>query len=233
MISGQKQGPGPFFDPRGKLAVLLGISSLALWVNPGWSDPIPSGKSRPNILILLADDLGWADVGFHEGEIKTPNIDRLAEEGVVLDHFYSEPICSPTRAALMTGRDPLKLGLAYDQIHPWYNAGLPPGAETLPRSFLEAGYETGLVGKWHLGHTQAHQLPNQHGFEHFHGHLHTNTDYYTHQRESAHDLQENGRSVRLDGQYLTHIQSREAVRFLQERDPEKALPSIRALHSAP
>jgi len=175
----------------------------------------------PNVVILLADDLGWADVGYHDGEIATPAIDRLAREGVRLERFYSAPICSPTRAALMTGRDPLKLGLAYDQIHPWYNAGLSPDAYTLAEAFQDAGYQTGMVGKWHLGHSQEHQLPNAHGFEYFHGHLHTNTDYWKHEREGAHDLQENGKSISLPGQYLTHIQQREAVRFIRERDPER------------
>ena len=175
----------------------------------------------PNVVILLADDLGWADVGYRGSDIETPSIDRLAEEGVVLDRFYATPICSPTRAALMTGRDPLKLGLAYDQIHPWYNAGLSPDAYTIAEAFHEAGYQTGLVGKWHLGHTQAHQLPGAQGFDHFHGHLHTNTDYFRHERESGHDLQENGKPVDLTGQYLTHIQAREAVRFIEDRNPKK------------
>ena len=100
---------------------------------------------QPNVVILLADDLGWADVGYHGGEIETPSIDRLASEGVRLEHFYSAPICSPTRAALMTGRDPLVLGLAYDQIHPWYNAGLAPKSLTLAEIFRRDGYQTGLV----------------------------------------------------------------------------------------
>jgi len=113
------------------------------------------------------------------------------------------------------------LGIAYDQLHPWYNAGLSPDAYTLADAFGAAGYQTGLVGKWHLGHTQAHQLPNAHGFEYFHGHLHTNTDYWKHEREGAHDLQQNGKSISLDGEYLTHIQQREAVRFIRERDPER------------
>jgi len=182
----------------------------------------PAGAvERPNVVILLADDLGWADVGYRDGEIETPQIDRLAAEGVVLDRFYSEPICSPTRAALMTGQDPMKLGMAYDQVHPWYNAGLSPDAYTIAEAFRDAGYQTGMVGKWHLGHTQAHQLPGAHGFEHFHGHLQTNTDYYTHERESGHDLQENGNPVDLAGEYLTHIQAREAVRFIEDRDPKK------------
>jgi arylsulfatase B len=177
--------------------------------------------SPPNVVILLADDLGWADVGYHGGEIKTPGIDRLAREGLRMEHFYATPICSPTRAALMTGRDPLKLGLAYDQLHPWYNAGLSPDSYTLADAFQAAGYQTGIVGKWHLGHTQAHQLPNAHGFEYFHGHLHTNTDYWKHEREGAHDLQRNGETLSLTGEYLTHIQQAEAIRFIRDRDPEK------------
>ena len=173
-------------------------------------------ETRPNVVILLADDLGFADVGYRGSPIATPAIDRLAEEGVRLERFYSAPICSPTRAALMTGRDPLLLGLAYDQIHPWYNVGLAPETPTIARAFKQAGYRTGIVGKWHLGHTFAHQLPGAQGFEHFHGHLHTNTDYFEHVRESGHDLQRNGKSVREPGAYLTHIQAREAVRFIEQ-----------------
>lgn len=82
-------------------------------------------------------------------------------------------------------------------------------------------YQTALVGKWHLGHTYAHQLPSGQGFEHFWGHLHTNTDYFTHEREKGHDLQQNGKSVREPGQYLTDLEGREAVRFIRERDPKK------------
>ncbi|MDG2050751.1 MAG: sulfatase-like hydrolase/transferase [Myxococcota bacterium] len=181
----------------------------------------PSGS--PNVVILVADDLGFADVGYRGSPIQTPGIDRLAEEGLRLERFYAAPICTPTRAALMTGRDPLKLGLAYDQIHPWYNAGLSPDQETLPRAFQAAGYQTALVGKWHLGHTYAHQLPNAQGFDHFSGHLHTNTDYFKHEREKGHDLQENGRPVHKPGTYLTHLQAEEAVRVIRERDAQRPL----------
>ena len=203
---------------RSLLLAALVIAAPAV-TQPVWA--APETPRRPNVVILLADDLGFADVGFRGGAIETPAIDRLAAEGVILERFYTAPICSPTRAALLTGRDPMELGIAYDQIHPWYNGGLPPGAETLAKAFQRAGYQTALVGKWHLGHTQAHQTPNAHGFEHFHGHLHTNTDYFLHEREGGHDLQENGRSVDATGRYLTHIQAEEAVRFLEERDPEK------------
>ena len=162
---------------------------LALLLASAFFFAVPAAFARqPNVVILLADDLGWADVGYHDGEIETPSIDRLAEEGVRLEHFYSAPICSPTRAALMNGRDPLALGIAYDQIHPWYNVGLAPESLTIAELFRRDGYRTGLVGKWHLGHTYAHQTPNAQGFDHFWGHLHTNTDFFEHVRESGHDL---------------------------------------------
>ena len=199
-----------------RLSRLLGLVAVSLML-PAFATLAQA--AHPNVVILLADDLGWADVGYHGSEIDTP--DRLAREGIRLERFYSAPICSPTRAALMTGRDPLKLGIAYDQIHPWYNIGLAPDMLTIAEMFRRDGYQTGLVGKWHLGHTLAHQLPNARGFDDFWGHLQTNTDFYSHVREGAHDLQHNGRSVREDGKYLTHLEAREANRFIRERDPRK------------
>lgn len=202
-------------------SLVLGARSLAVFLPVLMSQPLCAAESRPNVLIMLADDLGWADVGYHGGNIATPGIDRLAAEGVRLEKFYATPICSPTRAALMTARDPIKLGIAYDQIHPWYNAGLAADEYLISEAFQDAGYQTALVGKWHLGHTQEHQLPNAQGFDHFYGHLHTNTDFYTHKREGGHDLQLNGTSVNADGEYLTHLESREAVRFIQQRKKDQ------------
>ena len=132
-----------------------------------------AAADRPNIIVMVADDIGWADVGFHDGEIDTPSLDRLAREGVELSRFYSTPICSPTRAALMTGRDPMRLGVAYGVIMPWMNHGIHPDEHFMPETFLAAGYQTAMVGKWHLGHALQAYHPNNRGFEHFFGHLHT------------------------------------------------------------
>lgn len=194
------------------VCLLAGITTLQM---------VQAAEARPNVIIMLADDLGWADVGYHGGDIATPEIDRLAAEGVRLEKFYATPICSPTRAALMTARDPIKLGIAYDQVHPWYNAGLAADEYLISEAFHDAGYQTGLVGKWHLGHAQQQQLPNSQGFDTFYGHLHTNTDFYTHKREGGHDLQLNGVSVDGAGEYLTHIEAREAVRFIQTRKKDQ------------
>ena len=102
---------------------------------------------RPNVVIMLADDLGWADVGFHGSPIETPAIDRVAREGVELGALYTAPVCTPTRAMLLTGRDPMRMGLAYEQINAWDNAGVPPEEHHMPESFRAAGYQTAMIGK--------------------------------------------------------------------------------------
>ena len=175
----------------------------------------------PNVVIFLADDLGWGDVGYHGGPIDTPSIDRLAREGVELDRFYAAPICSPTRAALMTGRDPLKLGLAYSVIFPWSNFGVSPEEHFISESFRAAGYQTAAIGKWHLGHSLALHTPNQRGFDSFFGHLLTNTTYYSHLNQGAPDLQRDGRTVKADGEYATTLAADEAVRFIERRDDSR------------
>ena len=129
---------------RASLCVLLGVFTLG--------SSATAADARPNVVIFLADDLGWADVGFHGEEvIETPSLDRLAAEGVQLDRFYTTPICSPTRAALMTGRDPMRLGVAYGVIMPWHTNGIHPDELFMPEAFRRAGYQTAMVGKWHLG----------------------------------------------------------------------------------
>jgi len=177
---------------------------------------------QPNIVILLADDLGFADFGFRGSDIETPHIDRLAREGLTLNRFYSMPICTPTRSALMTGRDPMKLGSIYAGFQPWQNGGVSPDEHFMPESFKAAGYQTAMIGKWHLGHTTEPLVPNSRGFDHFFGHLNTQIDYYDFTVAGGYDLQENGASVRRDDQYMTDVHGAEAVRYLEElRDPNK------------
>ena len=178
-----------------------------------------SAAERPNVVILLADDLGWADVGYHGSDIETPNIDALAAGGVRLERLYVAPICTPTRAALMTGRDPMRLGVAYFPILAWTNKAVSPKERFLPEDFRAAGYQTGMVGKWHLGHTLEIQAPNARGFDDFIGHLHTEVKYFEHSAPGGgHDFQHNGKSVHRKGRYLTDIHAEEAVRFIEERD---------------
>jgi arylsulfatase A-like enzyme len=180
-----------------------------------------SANERPNIIVMVADDLGWADVGYHGGPIDTPSLDRLAAEGVQLDRFYTTPICSPTRAALMTARDPIRLGVAYATIMPWMNNGIHPDEQFLPQSFLAAGYQTAMVGKWHLGHAQQDFHPNNRGFEHFYGHLHTEVGYFPpFSNQGGKDFQLNGQSITKDG-YETYLLADEVSRYIRERDQDK------------
>ena len=177
--------------------------------------------ARPNVIVIVADDLGWADVGFHGGNIDTPSLDRLAREGTELHRFYTTPICSPTRAALMTGRDPMRLGIAYAVILPWNNHGVNPAERFMPESFLAAGYQTAMVGKWHLGHAQQTYHPNQRGFEHFYGHLHTEVGYFPpFANQGGKDFQRNGTSIDDRG-YETFLLADEASRYIRERDRSK------------
>ena len=179
------------------------------------------GQARPNVLVIVADDLGWNDVGFHGGDIETPSLDRLASEGAQLHRFYTTPICSPTRAALMTGRNPMRLGIGYATVLPWSNAGVHPDEHFMPQSFLEAGYQTAMVGKWHLGHAQQTYHPNERGFEHFYGHLHTEVGYFPpFQNQGGVDFQRNGKTIDDKG-YETYLLADEVSRYIRDRDPDR------------
>lgn len=194
------------------LALIFALNGEALAAN----------GSRPNVIIFLADDLGWSDVGFHGEEvIETPSLDRLAAEGAELHRFYSTPICSPTRAALMTGRDPMRLGVVYGVIMPWMTNGIHPDEHFMPESFRAAGYQTAMVGKWHLGHAQETYTPRSRGFEHFYGHLHTEVGYFPpFANQGGRDFQRNGVAIEDDG-YETFLLADEASRWIRERDKEK------------
>jgi arylsulfatase B len=171
---------------------------------------------KPNIIIILADDLGWADVGYHGGKISTPSIDRLAREGIRLENFHACPLCSPTRAGLMTGRWPIRYGMGEAVITPWRKYGLPTTERTLADLVAKAGYERrGAIGKWHLGHYRKKYLPLNRGFTHFYGHYNGAFDYFTHKREGQLDWHRNFETCRDEG-YSTDLIGREAAQFVEE-----------------
>lgn len=149
----------------GAAAVLVAASGLF----PPAAAAAPLDASVPNIVIILADDLGYADLGSYGAErIRTPRLDRMAAEGVRFTDFYAAaPVCSPSRAALLTGRYPIRSGVTR-VLTPSSTGGLPAEELTLPELLREHGYATGIVGKWHLGHTRPF-LPLQHGFDEFFG----------------------------------------------------------------
>ena len=172
---------------------------------------------HPNIIILLADDLGPRDVSYAGGEIPTPNIDHLAGEGVRFANFYCFPLCSPSRSALLTGRNPIRFGMALSVIRPWSSYGVPMGEHLMPQSLKSAGYQTWILGKWHLGHAHRGMCPNARGFDEFYGFLNAGIDYFSHISYGGLDWQRNGESVREQG-YSTELLGAEAVRRVRQRD---------------
>jgi arylsulfatase A-like enzyme len=194
---------------------------------------------RPNIVFILADDLGRNDVGFMGSpDIRTPHLDRLAAAGARLEQFYVQPVCSPTRAALLTGRYPMRHGLQVGVVRPWARYGLPLDERTLPQALQAAGYTTALVGKWHLGHCQPAYLPTRRGFDHQYGHYNGALDYFEHTRDGGFDWHRNDRVCRDEG-YTTHLLAREAVRLIRDQPGNRplflyvAFNAVHAPHQVP
>ncbi|PFX34712.1 Arylsulfatase B [Stylophora pistillata] len=173
---------------------------------------------------MLADDLGWLDVGFHGSKINTPTIDSLAKEGVILDNYYVQPLCTPARGALMTGRYPIHTGLQHDVIHPTNPFGLPLDFQTLPERLKKAGYATHLVGKWHLGFYKWPYVPTNRGFDSAFGYLDGAEDHYDHKVSNVVDFR-NGTEPVLDlnGKYATFEFVKRIEEILDQHDPKQPL----------
>ncbi|QDV75828.1 arylsulfatase B [Botrimarina mediterranea] len=177
-----------------------------------------AAEEAPNIVVIVADDLGWNDVGYHGSPIRTPRLDALAREGVELDRFYVCPICTPTRAGLMTGRYPHRFGMRNTVMAPWRDYGIPADEACLPELLAAAGYERrACVGKWHLGHARRAHHPLSRGFTSFYGHYNGAIDYFTHLREGELDWHRGFESSRDEG-YTTTLLADEAVRFIEASD---------------
>lgn len=185
--------------------ILLSIASMC---------PIArAADNQPNIVYIVADDLGWKDVGYHGSDIRTPNLDKLAEEGARLEQFYAQPMCTPTRAALMTGRYPFRYGLQTLVIPSGYTYGLPTDEWLLPQALKEAGYETAIIGKWHLGHADAKYWPRQRGFDYQYGPLIGEIDYFTHEQHGVTDWYLNNKLLKEPG-YSTTLLGNAAVTLI-------------------
>jgi arylsulfatase A-like enzyme len=181
-----------------------------------------AADTKPNIVVILADDLGNADLGYRGSDIRTPNIDKLASDGVRLESFYGMPVCTPSRAELMTGRYAMRYGLETLVIFPSHTYGLPTDERTLPQALKEAGYQTAMVGKWHLGHADKKYWPQNRGFDHFYGNLVGEVDYFTKERGGLVDWQRDGKFFKEDGYYTTLI-GNEAVSIIENHDTSKPL----------
>src|SRR5215212_2682866 len=195
---------------------------LAL-AGPVHAQPDRRVTTRPNVVMILMDDLGYGDIGSYGApDAKTPNIDRLAREGVKLTDFYANGAsCSPTRTGFITGRYQQRYDIEWPlgQFDPDSIRGVLPSETSLPRLLKNAGYATGLIGKWHLG-WEPRFSPNRHGFDEFWGFLSGFDDYYSHIGEyDRHDLYHNETAIQ-DTTYLTDFLTAHAQSFIEAHRAE-------------
>jgi arylsulfatase A-like enzyme len=170
---------------------------------------------------MVADDLGFADVGYLGAKTATPNIDRLSRDGVRLSSFRTSPLCSPTRAGLLTGRWPIRYGMGDSVITPWRRWGLPTTEHTLADLLGKAGYgRRGIFGKWHLGHYEKRFLPLNRGFTRFYGFYNGYVDYFNHKREGELDWHSDFAASHESG-YATDLIGRAAAAFVADSRPDE------------
>jgi arylsulfatase A-like enzyme len=203
-------------------AAVISLFSIALPVN-AQVEKTSTAKTadKPNIVHIVADDLGWKDVGFNGAiDIKTPNLDKLAAEGAKFTQFYVQPMCTPTRAALMTGRYPFRYGLQTIVIPTAAGYGLDTTEWLMPQCLKEAGYNTAIIGKWHLGHADKKYWPKQRGFDYQYGAMIGELDYFTHEEHGVLDWFRDNKPVREKG-YTTQLIGEDAVKYINAQNPNK------------
>ena len=191
-------------------AILLALANIAQAVDA------PTSPSKPNILFIVADDLGWSDVGWHGGFGKTPHLDQLVREGIELDQHYVQPVCTPTRAALMSGRYPGRFGP--QTLAPSNLRAMPLGTVTLASALKSLGYHTYQSGKWHLG-ARSEWGPTAFGFDHGYGTLTGAADPWTHKyRHGSYEdtWHRDGQLFHEDGN-ATELIAAEALRRINEK----------------
>ncbi|XP_037582073.1 arylsulfatase B-like [Dermacentor silvarum] len=212
---------------------LLCVLACVVW----FSSPAECA-ARPNIIVVVADDLGWGDVSFHGSEqIHTPNIDALAADGIVLDSYYVSPMCTPSRATLLSGRHPIHTGLQHNVIYSAMPYAFPLQFKLMPDYLKTLGYEAHAVGKWHLGHMTRNHTPTRRGFDSFYGYYSGHHGYTDHSafEEYMDDPKEQWTGWGLDlwdnleadrsksGNYTTELFTQKAVEILKNRDRSKPL----------
>ncbi|XP_011502861.1 PREDICTED: arylsulfatase B-like [Ceratosolen solmsi marchali] len=213
-------------------AALLGIAVL---VGP----TMGQFDSPPHIIVFMADDLGWNDVGFHGStQIPTPNIDALAYNGIILNRHYVQPSCTPTRTAFLSGKYPIRMGMQGAGILGGEPRGLPLNVRILPEYLQGLGYDTKLVGKWHVGYHTPQHTPNHRGFDFFLGFYNSYIGYYDYrytqgQNMSGFDMHSNDSpAYGSEGQYATDLFTSSAVDLISKHDPLRPL-YLQVSHLAP
>eukprot|EP00466_Bigelowiella_natans_P019513 jgi/Bigna1/22283/gw1.87.10.1 len=199
--------------------------------------------TQPNVLWVVVDDLGWHDVGFRSHEILTPNVDALREGGLELTQYYVQSVCSPSRAAFLTGRYPL-----HNTVNDWIQvkkaSALPLNETLLPEVLKQSGYATHAVGKWHLGFYKWKHTPTFRGFDSFYGFYSGGEDYFEHTSAGGYDMHHdagpncgNGCSrvaVEAQGRYSTKVFSEQAVKVIENHNASRPLflyLAYQAVHS--
>ncbi|MSU25459.1 MAG: sulfatase [Opitutus sp.] len=200
--------------PPLKTSARLLATVIALLLSPRAALQAAAPAAKPNLVFIMADDLGWADVAFHHGNVPTPNLNRLAADGVELTQHYVYPVCSPTRSALLSGRYATRFGVTTPQNERAYRWD----TVTLPRALKSVGYDTALMGKWHLG-SLPEQGPNHFGFDHSYGSLAGGVSPWNHrykQGEFSRTWHRNEKFVEETG-HVTDLIAAEAIRWIEAR----------------
>lgn len=205
--------------------IILGTSIFALTQLAQFTSTAFAAEPKPNIVYFLMDDMGFADAGFNGcKDIKTPNLDKFAEQGAVLDCFYGQPVCSPTRACLMTGRYPTRTGVyntvQYRMPAPW---SLPLKEQTMAQMLKTAGYTTAICGKWHLGDDSPDYLPTKRGFDHQYGFMGGGISSFIHQGAKNSDDWYRDDQPCDDKGYSMFLIADEACRIIHEQPAGKPL----------
>ncbi|XP_049958269.1 arylsulfatase B-like [Schistocerca serialis cubense] len=199
---------------------------IAAGVGHGQSTP-------PNIIFIIADDLGWNDLSFHgSDQIPTPNIDALAYNGIILNSHYVMPTCTPSRASLLTGKYPIRLGMQGAPLNPTIKGGLPEG-KILPQYLKDLGYVTRAIGKWHLGFHKKELTPTYRGFDSHLGYWNGHVGYYDIILDygpdgldigAGYDMHSNMTTAwEFAGRYATDVFTEEAERLIQQHDVQRPL----------
>ncbi|XP_068231884.1 arylsulfatase B-like [Palaemon carinicauda] len=214
--------------------ILLSISTVLI-VSMNYAASMSTkqmAQRKPHIILIVADDLGWNDVSWNNPYVVTPHLHDLAINGLILNNSYVQPTCTPTRAALMTGIYPFKMGLQKGVIKPPEPMGVPLRLKMLPKFLKDVGYQTHAIGKWHLGFCSKDYTPLERGFDTFYGLYSGASDHYTHKRRFPNqpkrgenpgeflDLRNNTEPDRTkSGHYSTHLFGSAAEEIVRSRNP--------------